>query len=90
MTNFLKIAKVHNNPLTSNPERELGDFKDFLEEFLISGNFAISSNQFLINYLRQDDRNLDIIFSFITNPYNYSVSLRDFRLLIPLAFRVFY
>jgi hypothetical protein len=52
MTNFLKIAKHQNNPLSSNPERELGDFKDFLEEFLISGDFAISSNSFLINYLR--------------------------------------
>lgn len=54
-------------------QHDLADFKDFLEEFLISGNLKISSNSFLINYLRQDDRNLDILISFITQPFNYSV-----------------
>lgn len=54
-------------------EHDLADFKDFLEEFLISDELKIASNSFLINYLKQDDRNLDILISFITQPFNYSV-----------------
>lgn len=74
MRNFLKKTQNATDDI-SQPERELGDFKDFLEEFLISGDLKISSNKFLISYLRQDDRNLDILMNFITHPFSYSVSL---------------
>lgn len=77
MNNFLRIVRDSYESKGINPEREINDFKDFLEEFLISGDFSISSNSFLINYIKQDDRNLDIIIQFITNPYNYSVSRSD-------------
>ena len=75
MRKFLRRAQSKAIEVISQPERELGDFKDFLEEFLISGDFKISSNKFLVNYLRQDDRNLDILMNFITHPFSYSVRL---------------
>ena len=51
VSHFLKTVQNKKKENGFMPERELGDFKDFLEEFLISGDFQISSNKFLISYL---------------------------------------
>jgi hypothetical protein len=84
MKNFLKKAQQL-DPSKSNCKvvsligldmgHDLADFKDFLEEFLISGQLKIAANTFLINYLKQDDRNLDILINFITHPFSYSVPI---------------
>lgn len=61
------------NQNKSRPSDALGDFKDFLEEFLITEEGKIANAKLLAKYLAHDESNLDILFSFITNPFIYQV-----------------
>lgn len=82
MKNFLKIAKSKTpkkalKALVSQKHKnghDINDFKDFLEEILISGDLKISLNILLATYLKKEGKNIDILIKFITHPFSYNLS----------------
>ena len=70
---FLK--KTKEQKIEKEVKYQINDFKDFLEEFLISDNLRISENGLLVEYLKQDEKNLQILIKFVTNPFSYSLSV---------------
>lgn len=72
-----KMRKLVNKP-KNQPEKEqdfqINDYKDFLEEFLLSENLKIADNKLLVDYLKQDEKNISILIKFITSPFSYSLS----------------
>ena len=70
---FLK--KTKEQKIEKEEKYQINDFKDFLEEFLISDNLRISENGLLVEYLKQDEKNLQILIKFVTNPFSYSLSV---------------
>jgi len=75
--NRTKMRKADNHrnrkEIPKKRQPELEDFKDFLEETLLSEDLRLSSNPLFASYLKKDSKNLDILLKFITHPFSYDV-----------------
>jgi len=74
MKNFLNRARSKKGGANNGEGFQLGDFKDYLEEFLCSDNTKIGENTLLVEYFKQDQKHVLMLIKFITSPYSYSLS----------------